>query len=145
MNISVKKSLLETIKSFESKVTDAHETNINLVKKIELQEKEVLESLSKKKENDTKLKLHIKEHTDYMVETDTKIKALNKTIKAKEKEIHNLTRDHKNRLDTISNLKADTSELKTRESKLKGEIKGLERRLKKFDSKTKQQLLRLWK
>ena len=136
----IRKNLLlsENLKSADEDLLLSRETNENLLMKIEAKDKELDKLLSIKKDIESKFKHQKADHAAILGEADAQCKAMAKTIKAKEKEIHNIHIKLSNSQDKIANLKGDISEFKAKESKLERSLKTVESKLLRLQSKTKQ-------
>ena len=132
--------LRNQLKSADENLTALKEVNCNLLKKVEAKDMEIAR-LDKSEKNLTRdLKKQTKEHSQHVDNTDASMKLLNKTLKSKEKDIHNLSRDLDNARDTIHSLKAGATELKNSEAQLKSEVKRLDKRVKSLEYRRNHQI-----
>ena len=128
---NVNASLISKLEVVEASLAASNEEKFDLQKKIDNKDLEVIKLLTERSEAESKVKNLKKEYVDFSCEADTKIKSLNKVIKTKDKEIHNLTRNVDNGRDTVKNFKIKTSQLET-------DIKQLEKKIRKFESRGEQ-------
>ena len=127
--------LLLKLKESEEKLSKSYEANANLLKKLNIKEKEV-ETVSAAKINaNIEFKQKNKELFEQNRESDIQIKALNKTVKLKEKEIYNTKNILANSQNTVVSLKAEVSSFKAQESRHKSENRRLMKQLKNFETR----------
>jgi chromosome segregation ATPase len=106
-------------------------TNNILHNKIDKAEKEHFKHYSEVKDSETKKKENKKKFETEIVQLQDQVKALNKSNKLKDKEIHDLSKHGENARDTIKNLKSEKSTLKISKSKLESEVKKFQNKLAK--------------
>ena len=99
-----------------------------LQEKLNQKEIEVARFTAAEVDMECKLRSQKKEHDEYVQKTDAEIKSFSKTVKIKDKEIHNLTRNVDNERDTITYLKEKTRQFEANTKKL-------EKKVKQFESK----------
>ena len=128
---TINSSLLKKLESADLDIDVATQRNDELTKKITLQEKELSKVLAIQKEAKLNSKLLKAEHKEYIVQTDTQIKAYSNSDKVQKKEIHNLQKTITNLKDKNNNLKSEVSQLKIRE----GSTRKLEKELARLKQK----------
>ena len=124
--IKVNASLFAKIKSADNDIVIANSEVAEVKAKLDNKSKEYAKLNTAKSDIEGKFNLQKKEYDDYLSKTESKIKLLNKSLQNKDKDNYNLSRHLENGRETISNLKAKTS-------KLEGDIKRLEKKLKKYE------------
>ena len=86
-------------------------------------------------ENDD-LKATINHLNNELSKQTTDLNNFRKAVKAKDKEIHNLTQKFENSQNVVKNLKDTRAQLKTEKSKAEGEIRKMEKKLAKVQKKS---------
>ena len=130
--------LSQKLLSSNETLSAVHEANQKLSKKVDVNEKDITKHLITKEDLVQELKIHKNKVSQHESDTDSMTKAFNKTLKSKEKEIHNLSKTLDNARDTISSLKLGNSDLKKSESMLQSDLKKLEIRLRNLEGRKKQ-------
>ena len=126
------RSLLDQISSEKEHLDQFKEENDAAKMKLDLQEKEILKLHVEKKNLADKLSKLEKQCQEIVCDSDREVKALKKSIKCKEKELHNLTSKLDNFQDTNSNLKYDLSQSKSVQSSLTADLRKIEQKMKKL-------------
>ena len=103
-------------------------------KKFALKEKELVKAQSERKESIDKLSSIEKKNYEVVCDFELEVKALKKTVKSKEKEIHNLVSKLNNSKDIIANLKSNLSDAQALKTTLEKSIRSLEKKLKLLQS-----------
>ena len=89
-------SLLLKLEAADRKLEESYELNRNLEDKLKIKNTEFIRLETIKKECENKMKVQRTEYDHFIAETNIQIKSLNKTVKNKEKEIHNLNKHLEN-------------------------------------------------
>ena len=124
------------VKSFEEtteSVKDATATKDILNNKINVIEKEAAKNRAEVKEYESKIKETMKKHTEEIKEVNADIKTLKNENKAKDKKIHDLTKDLKFPRAKAEKAKSEISGLKICKNKLETQVKKFGHERKKKD------------
>ena len=101
--VAVNASLHRKLKSADDNISVAHAANNNLLTKLDEKEKENTNLLIIRDNLERDLKHEKKQYYQDISEADAKFKGFNKTIKSKDKEVHNLSKNLDNARGSNSN------------------------------------------
>ena len=124
-------TLVEALEEADNALQSSKSTNNILHNKMDRAENELFENLTEKKDIEIKAKETRKKLNDEISELQSKVQAVAKGNKSKDKDIHDLSKNLNAARDTIKNLKEEKSSLKINKTKLESEVKKLEKKVHK--------------
>ena len=129
--VQEKEGLESTIEENNKTVKALNETINNLHSDLSIAETKLKKFAADKEDSKAKAKNANKKQYEEAVNLKAQIEALNKNLKAKDKITHDLSKNLDNARNTIKNLKSEKSLLKVSKTKLEGEIRKLEKNVRR--------------
>ena len=127
--------LSEKLCTVNEALESSHNETELIDKKLSLKEKEIAKILCEKRALKEELSSLKKQCTEVAFNSDNEISSLKKSLKMKDKDIHNLELKFHNSRDTVTNLKSELSRVKSSKYILEGNMKKLELKISKLQSR----------